>query len=137
MNSWKEQRGRVWLGPPHAEPRRRTPLLVVVLVLLTVGLALGLLTNLAAWGSLVSHGQSEYLWAAILGVMINIVGLAAIIGVWRWRRRAVFLFALAAVAGLVLDASLISGAASALLIVRLCLLALLAFSIRRQWPSFR
>lgn len=122
-----------------AEPRQRKPLLTVLLVLLTVGLALGLLVNLAALGIVVSHGlgQGGYPWAVILGLVLDLVGLAAIIGVWKWRRSAVFLFALAAVAGLVLDASLISGAASALLIVRLCLLVLLVFAIRRHWRFFR
>jgi hypothetical protein len=110
-------------------------------VLLIILLAFLLITQLwivvfgfTTWQSLVEHaqkGQGPVLFQVVFGV----VAIAALIGIWFWRRLAVYLLAGVAVIGIAVDVW--SGLPSYALLVRLALLAALGWAIKQRWDAFR
>jgi hypothetical protein len=108
--------------------------LTVMLVLLTLAQLWVVVFGFRIWQSNVAHNQGNP-GLALTGTLLGIVGLVAFIGVWLWRKLAVYLLAAVVLVGLVTDA--IYGLSSISLLIRLALLAALAWCIKQKWQSFR
>ncbi|WP_028934348.1 hypothetical protein [Pseudonocardia spinosispora] len=113
---------------------KRGVLLSVLLVLLAIVQAWVIYRGLVVWNLLVSHGRDGWV-LPLVGAALAALALVAIVGVWFWRRWAVYLLAVVVVIGVVSDAWF--GLASFALLIRLVLLGLLAWLIRSRWRSFR
>jgi hypothetical protein len=122
--------------PATGQPRKRKPLLIIMLVIVTIGGVAATLVNLDAWSSMLRHNQSTYLWVAVSGTLIGLGSLVGIVGAWMWQRWAVFLLVVLLVIGLVLDSSVMASGMVPYLIIRIGVFALLATAIWRQWDSF-
>jgi hypothetical protein len=107
-----------------------TGLLAVFGLVQLWGVVVGFLT----WQRLVEHAK-PYQGLALVGVIMGLLGIAALIGIWLWRRLAVYVLAALVVAGILLDVSL--GLPSWALLIRLVLLAGLAWCIKEKWAAFR
>jgi hypothetical protein len=108
--------------------------LTVLLVLLTLAQAIGVVSGVVTWQSIVSHGQTHP-ELPLIGAILGIVGLVAFAGVWLWRRWGVYLLTAVVVIGVLSDVWF--GLPSYALLVRLVLLAALAFFIKQKWAGFR
>lgn len=108
--------------------------LTVMLVLLTLAQLWGVVFGFIAWQRIVTHSQAHP-ELPLIGTLLGIVGLAAYVGVWRWQKRAVYLLAAVVLVGLVTDA--IFGLPSLYFLIRLVLLAALAWCIKQKWQCFR
>lgn len=122
------------MGMRTATTVKRGIPLTILLVVLTVMQLAGTVSLVITWYSRVTHNQSG---AGLLltGAVLGIVALVAYAGIWLWRRWGVYLLAVVAVIGVVSDA--VFGLPSWQLLVRLALLAALAYFIRLRWASFR
>ena len=108
--------------------------LTVLLVVFTLAQLWGVVFGFMAWRSIVDHGQSHP-EVPLIGTILGVVGLVALAGVWFWQRRAVYLLAAVVVAGVLTDVWF--GLPSFALLIRLVLVAALAFCIKQKWTSFR
>jgi hypothetical protein len=108
--------------------------LIVMLVILTLAQLWGVVFGFLTWQRIVTHNQAHP-ELPLIGTLLGIVGLAALVGVWLWQKRAVYLLAAVVVVGLVTDA--IFGLPSISLLIRLVLLGALAWCIKQKWESFR
>jgi len=108
--------------------------LTVMLVLLTLAQLWVVVFGFMTWQSNVAHDQGNP-GLALAGTLLGVVGLVAFVGVWLWRKAAVYLLAAVVLVGLVTDA--IFGLSSIALLIRLVLLAALAWCIKQKWSSFR
>lgn len=108
--------------------------LTILLVVFTLAELYVAVFGFVTWQSTVAHNQAHP-EVPLIGTILGIVGVVALVGVWMWQRRAVYLLAGVVVIGLVTDA--LFGLPSFALLVRLVLLAALAWCIKQKWPSFR
>jgi hypothetical protein len=107
--------------------------LTVMLVLLTLAQLWGVVFGFMAWQRIVTHSQAHP-ELPLIGTLLGIVGLVALVGVWLWRKPAVYLLAAVVLVGLVTDA--IFGLPSISLLIRIVLLGVLAWCIKQKWQSF-
>jgi MFS superfamily sulfate permease-like transporter len=112
----------------------RGALLTVMLVVLGLAQLLGVVSGFVQWRKIVEHSQA-YPEIPLLGALLGLVGLAALVGVWLWQRRAVYLLAGTVAIGILTDVWF--GLPSYMLLIRLVLLGVLALAIRQRWQSFR
>lgn len=112
----------------------RGGLLTTLLVIMALAQVVGLVLGVMAWHSIVAHNQ-RHPELPLIGVVLAAAGLVALVGVWLWRRWAVYLFAVLAVIGLVSDVWFGVPAITAL--IRVALLAGLAYSVKQRWALFR
>lgn len=108
--------------------------LTVLLVIMALAQVVGVVVGIIAWQSIVAHNR-PHPELPLIGAALGVAGLVALIGVWLWRRWAVFLFAALAVVGLVSDVWFGVPAITAL--IRVALLAGLAVCIKQRWALFR
>lgn len=112
----------------------RGGLLTVLLAIMTVAQVIGIVLGVITWQSIVAHNR-PHPELPLIGAILATAGLVAIVGVWKWRRWAAFLFAALAVVGLGVDAWF--GVPAITVLIRVALLAALAECIRQRWALFR
>jgi hypothetical protein len=108
--------------------------LTVLLVIFTLFEVAALGLNFLAWRRIVTHGQ-DHPEIPVVAMILLVVALVALVGVWLWQRKAVYLLAAAVAADVIFDAVL--GLPSLALLIRLMLIAALGWCIRQRWASFR
>src|SRR5882757_80981 len=123
-----------WRMSVRAVRAQRGVPLTAMLVVLTLAQLWGVVFGFLTWQAIVAHGRAHP-ELPLIGTLLGIVGLVALVGVWLWQRRAVYLLAVIVVVGLVTDA--IFGLPSIKLLIRLVLLGALAWCIKQKWDSFR
>jgi hypothetical protein len=115
------------------ETRTRGAWLTVMLVFFGLAQVLVLFLLLVSWRDLVDRGQPGQ-GIALAAIAATIAALVALVGIWRWKRWGVYLFGLIVVIGFVID--LLTGVPPVALLVRVALVALLAWAIRQRWEWF-
>jgi hypothetical protein len=108
--------------------------LTVLLVIFTLAQLWGVVFGFMTWQSIVAHGRAHP-ELPLIGAILGIVGIVALVGVWLWRRWAVYLLAAVIVIGVLTDVWF--GLPSITLLIRLILVAALAWVIKQKWTSFR
>jgi hypothetical protein len=108
--------------------------LTALLVIMALAQVAAIVLGVVAWQSIVAHNR-PHPELPLVGSALGLAGLVALVGIWLWRRWAVFLFAALAVVGLVSDVWFGVPAVTAL--IRVALLAALGFCIKQRWALFR
>jgi len=108
--------------------------LTVALAVFTVFEVIALASNFLLWRQIVTHGQPDP-GVPAGRIVVALLALVALLGVWLWQRKAVYLLAVALAVGAVYDAWF--DLAALALLIRLVLIGLLAWCIARKWKSFR
>src|SRR5882757_9791604 len=121
-----------WGAHPSTSPRRRKPKLVIMIVVLAILYGLGAITNTKAWT--VGHQIDPYWPNDLIESIIDTVAVIAIVGIWAWRRWAVYL--LITVAGIEIIYELAVGFDPATPLTKLVVLAILLYTVFDQWTSF-
>lgn len=111
----------------------RGPVLTTLLILLLVAQLLGIVLGFVNWQSIVAHNQ-PHPELPLIGAILGIVGVAALVGVWLWRRVAVYVLGAVIAIGLISDAVL--GIPSWALLIRIVLVGALFACIKGQWRFF-
>jgi hypothetical protein len=83
---------------------------------------------------MVEHNQSGQ-GLALIGIVLAVVSAVALVGIWLWRRMAVYLFGALAVVGIGINVW--AGVPSWALLVRLVILGALVWCIKEKWAAFR
>lgn len=108
--------------------------LTILLVVLTIGQLLGVLVGAVVWQSTVSHNQ-QGAELPLTVALVGIAGLLACFATWRWRKWGVYLLAAMLVVGAISD--LVFAQPTWSLLIKVVLLAALAYLIRVKWTGFR
>lgn len=121
------------MTPPWMKTKRSVGL-TVLLVVLAIVQAYGAYRGFYWFQKRYSHNQNGW-ELALVGASLSVAALIGLAGVWFWRRWGVYLVGALSVIGVASDA--IFGIPSWQMLMRLALLAVFAFLIKKQWPAFR
>jgi hypothetical protein len=108
--------------------------LSALLILFALFEVVAMVLNFLVWRQVVTHGFDRP--GVPLGAILwELISLVALVGVWLWQRRAMYVLAGAVLVSAVYDS--VFGLSAVALLIRVVVIGALAWCIRQRWEAFR